>query len=319
MLTVDRLSVHNSVHSPKGALCGARQHPAAGQDPARLAERCACKRDTRGRIKWPPVGRYIIEWRENGRRRRAAAGDTPAEALEAQKRKRLELDARRAASKSPGPRKRGTAPAHERRSKLPQGHQDLPQASTHQKYEYILGLFTEHVAPKSDARDITGEDMKKFLAWRKSKGFDPGTTLYTDRVILHNFFNKLGIDNPVKDVPRLPKFRKRPVAYTDAELKKILWRVRRLGTGVLLSSALDGPSPRAKCRHFTGRTWISCITRVHVTAKPQYGFLPKDWEERTVPFSQRSPRSFEEAPARLGIARWFSRLRKSHSQLPVPA
>jgi hypothetical protein len=25
-------------------------------------------------------------------------------------------------------------------------------------------------------------DVKRFLAWRKSKGFDPGTTLYTDRV-----------------------------------------------------------------------------------------------------------------------------------------
>ena len=45
--------------------------------------------------------------------------------------------------------------------------------------------------------------MKRFLASRKSKGFDPGTTLYTDRVILHNFFGRLGIDNPVEDVPRL--------------------------------------------------------------------------------------------------------------------
>ena len=39
-------------------------------------------------------------------------------------------------------------------------------------------------------------------------------------MILHNFFNKLGIDNPVKKVRRLPKFRKRPVAYTDSDLQK---------------------------------------------------------------------------------------------------
>ena len=44
---------------------------------------------------------------------------------------------------------------------------------------------------------VKEQDIKKFLAWRKSKGFDPGTTLYTDRVILHNFFGKLGIENPV--------------------------------------------------------------------------------------------------------------------------
>jgi integrase len=39
-------------------------------------------------------------------------------------------------------------------------------------------------------------------------------------VILHNFFNKIGIDNPVKQVPRLPKFRKRPVAYADSDLRE---------------------------------------------------------------------------------------------------
>ena len=52
-------------------------------------------RDGRGRIKWGPgAGRYILEWYEGARRRRQAGGTTPAEALEAQRRKRLELDAR---------------------------------------------------------------------------------------------------------------------------------------------------------------------------------------------------------------------------------
>lgn len=52
------------------------------------------ERDERGRIKWPSRGRFLIEWRESGRRRREAAGETPSEALEAQRRKRLELEAR---------------------------------------------------------------------------------------------------------------------------------------------------------------------------------------------------------------------------------
>lgn len=88
------------------------------------------------------------DWREGGRRLRAAAGATPAEAPEAQRRKRLEL---------------------------------------------------ERVTPKEFAREITPEG---FLFWRKSKGFDPGTTLYTDRVILHNFLSTLKIDNSIKEVPR---------------------------------------------------------------------------------------------------------------------
>ena len=56
----------------------------------------ALRRDPTGRIKWGSVRcRYLIEWRQNGKRLREAAGITPAEALEAQRRKRLELEAKR--------------------------------------------------------------------------------------------------------------------------------------------------------------------------------------------------------------------------------
>jgi hypothetical protein len=53
-------------------------------------------RDAKGRIKWSsgPVT-YLIEWREQGRRCREAAGSTPSNALEAQRRKQFQLDAKR--------------------------------------------------------------------------------------------------------------------------------------------------------------------------------------------------------------------------------
>jgi len=58
-------------------------------------KRAPLERDARGRIRWGNgEGRYLIEWREGGRRLRGAAGRTPAEALEAQRRKRLELEAK---------------------------------------------------------------------------------------------------------------------------------------------------------------------------------------------------------------------------------
>jgi integrase/recombinase XerD len=246
----------------------------------------ALKRNARGRIQWPSRGPYLIEWRANGRRLREAAGDTPADALEAQKRKRLELEAKETGLELSGP--------DDEEKKLPlvkavvdflKDIQTFRKPLTHKKYESILELFTEYAAPKSDARHITPEDIKKFLAWRKSKGFDPGTTLYTDRVILHSFFNKLGIDNPVKKVPRLPKFRKRPVAYTDAELKKFFavcddWE--RAFFSLVLATGLR----RGELQTLHWPDLDLAHRRVHVRAKPQYGFLPKDWEERTVPFSK---------------------------------
>jgi integrase len=244
----------------------------------------ALKRDGRGRIKWPSNGRYLIEWREAGKRLRQAAGETPADALESQKRKRLELEAAQSGLEVSGLEEEERLPLTKVIEGFLKDIKTFRKSSTHQKYEYILGLFSDYVAPKPDARDITGEDVKKFLAWRKSKGFDPGTTLYTDRVILHNFFNKLGIDNPLKDVPRLPKFRKRPVAYPDAELKKFFgvcdnWE-RAFFSLVLATGLRRG---EMQTLHWSDLDLVH--HRVHVKGKPQYDFLPKDWEERTVPFS----------------------------------
>ena len=41
-----------------------------------------------------PDGDYFVEWREDGRRRRQPAGNTAAQAMEEQRRKRHELEAR---------------------------------------------------------------------------------------------------------------------------------------------------------------------------------------------------------------------------------
>jgi hypothetical protein len=37
---------------------------------------------------------------------------------------------------------------------------------TRGKYRYILELFAKRVAPKSDVRDVTPDDIERFLAWR---------------------------------------------------------------------------------------------------------------------------------------------------------
>lgn len=248
----------------------------------------ALPRKKDGRINWPSRGRYLIEWRENGSRLREAAGTTPAEALEAQKRKRLELDAKQSGLSIHNPEKEAETNTLLLTQTIHAFLQDIRtfrKPMTYRKYEYVLELFAEHVAPKSDARLVSPEDVKNFLAWRKSKGMDPGTTLYTDRVILHNFFGKLGIDNPVKKVPRLPKFRKRPVAYPDAELQRFFAQCddwERAFFSLVLATGLR----RGELQTLHWSDLDLAHRRVHVRAKPQYAFLPKDWEERTVPFSK---------------------------------
>ena len=242
------------------------------------------KRDRRGRMSWPSGGRFLIEWRESGTRLREAAGDTPADALDAQRRKRLELEAEQTGVRildesEPRLALAGTI------AKFLADIKTFRKKLTWQKYQHILELFAEFIAPKSDAREITPDDVKAFLAWRKSKGFDPGTTLYTDRVILHNFFNRLKIDNPVKEVPKLPKFRKRPVAYADAELKRF-FGVCSDWEKAFFSLALATGLRRGELQTLEWADIDLGRRRLHVRAKPHYDFLPKDWEERTVPLTK---------------------------------
>jgi hypothetical protein len=92
LLNSSRLSVHNSVHFSAEARV-ARVNILQRVKIEGGWANVALKRNTTGRIRWPSGGRFLIEWRENGKRLRQSAGDTPSEAIEAQKRKRFQLEA----------------------------------------------------------------------------------------------------------------------------------------------------------------------------------------------------------------------------------
>jgi Phage integrase, N-terminal SAM-like domain len=115
--------------------------------------------------------------------------------LEAQRRKRLELDARESNVEFPVLDEVEDAfPLQTLLANFLKDMRAFRKPLTYQKYEHILELFCEYVAPKVDARQITTDDIKRFLAWRKSKGFDPGSV------------------SPVSGRSRS--------RYTDSELKK---------------------------------------------------------------------------------------------------
>ena len=285
LLKIDSLGVHNGVrffwrHSVARVNLLQRVKTEKGWMNVALG------RTSKGRIRWPTGGRFFIEWRENGRRLRQSAGDTPSEALEAKKRKRLQLEASQSGFELTGLSNAEPLPISTAVGEFLKDIRTFRKPLTYQKYTHILELFSEYVAPKSHAEQITGDDIKNFLAWRKSKGLDPGTTLYTDRVILHNFFSKLGIDNPVNDVPRLTRLRKSPAAYTDAELKKF-FAVCDDWERAFFTLALSTGLRRGELQTLHWADLDLMGRQVHVRAKPHYGFLPKDWEERTVPFSRK--------------------------------
>lgn len=99
----------------------------------------------------------------------------------------------------------------------------------------------------------------------------------------------------VKDVPRLPKFRKKPVAYAEAELKKF-FGVCDDWERAFLALALATGLRRGELQTLHWSDLDLAHRQVHVTAKPEYGFLPKDWEERTVAIPKQVAEIFYKHP-----------------------
>jgi len=121
------------------------------------------------KIRWDArPGSYLIEWRQDGKRLRAAAGKTPSEALEVQHRKGLELEAQASGLELSGPQVEGRMPLATCVGNFLDDIKAFRKHLTHQRYTYILQLFSNFVAPKSDIRDVTTEDVKRYLTWRKS-------------------------------------------------------------------------------------------------------------------------------------------------------
>jgi len=105
-------------------------------------KRVVLERDSRGRVRWGSgEGRYLVEWREGVRRLRAA-GATPAEALEAQGRKRLELEARENNLELLGlPKEEDNILVDCALQNFLRDIKAFRKPLTPQKYEYVVGLF----------------------------------------------------------------------------------------------------------------------------------------------------------------------------------
>ena len=96
-----------------------------------------------------PDGDYFVEWREDGRRRRQPAGNTAAQAMEEQRRKRHELEAH-ALGFAPRNRISDVAAAAEPPTvrKLIDRYLDqiktLKKPNTHRKYDAVLTRFPKY-------------------------------------------------------------------------------------------------------------------------------------------------------------------------------
>jgi hypothetical protein len=161
--------------------------------------------NAKGNYDWNalPDGLYLIEWRAGGKRRRESAGVTAAQALEAQRRKRHELEGRKLGV--PGFELAGETP------KMPALHiaardylaqvEALKKPNTHRKYEAVLERFVEFFRDCESIDQIGADDLTRYIiALKKDHNLGANTILH-NAIIVAQFFKRQGRAGITRGLP----------------------------------------------------------------------------------------------------------------------
>jgi integrase len=233
-----------------------------------------------GRAERHPEGTYYIEWYENGVRRRQTVKDS-TEVLEHARRKAIELDASKAgieiAESEAGPsvRVRDAVAAYLKEIEPPQR-----EPKTYKAYKHCLELFAQ-TCRKSYLQEVTRDDLLHFIRKLYELGCGPRTA-YNRAVIVSQLLKLNGIAGLLhkRDWPKYVD----PIRsiYEPEELSALFGACQPEEKTLFLFYLLTGMRDK-EVRHSTWRDIDFRNHVVRVTAKAQWGFKPKNKEEREIP------------------------------------
>ena len=265
-------------------------------------------RNAKGNYDWNalPDGLYLIEWYAQGKRRRASAGVTAAQALEAQRRKRHELEGRKLGI--PGFELAGEAP------KAPALHvavrdyiaqiEVLKKPNTHRKYEAVLKRFLEFFGDRQTIDQITGDDLTRFIiALKRDHGLGANTIVH-NAIIVAQFFKRQGRAGMTRGLQLPERITPLPREYREADLAKFFAACTTTEQALFSTFLLTGFRELEVVHLF----WTDLnfeLQTARVTAKPELGFYAKRWEEREVPIPATLVDVLRRHPRRLGCNHLF--------------
>jgi len=254
--------------------------------------------DTKGRVRRDHVlinakdethaeGSYFIEWWDQGKRHREAAGADAQDAADKARVREAELTAQRNGIIPPQPDVEATS----ERTLLPSAldsyleyvryHRSL---RTFRTYRPILESFKES-CPKAYVDEVERQDLLDFATHCMKKG-QKGKSIYNKLVVISQVMKQHG-KRKLLNAADWPSFVEtvRPI-YEDFELTK-LFKACTLDEQVRFKFYLMSGFRDAEGRFTTWRDVDFKHMAVRVTAKPHWGFHPKNWEEREVPVPQK--------------------------------
>ena len=243
-------------------------------------------RNAKGNYDWNalPEGLYFIEWRAGGKRRRESAGVTAAQALEAQRRKRHELEGRKLGV--PGFETAGEIvkkPAlHVAVDKYLKQIEALKKPNTHRKYEAVLNRFLDFFRDRDSIDAISGDDLTDFaVSLKKDHGLGSNTILH-NAVIIAQFLKRHGRSGITRELALPERITPLVKVYRHEELARFFVACSEAERALFAMFLLSG----FREQEVMYLTWSDVnfeLRTVRVTAKPNLGFYPKRWEDREVP------------------------------------
>jgi integrase len=246
----------------------------------------AIPRNTKGNYDWNalPEGLYLIEWRAGGRRRRASAGVTAAQSLEAQRQKRHELEGRRLGI--PGFETAGEEPKkpalHVAVRKYLSEVETLRKPNTYRKYECALERFIEFFKDHQTIDQISSDDLTSYIiALKKDHSLGANTILH-NAVIVAQFLKRLGRQGVTKGLQLPERITPLPREYREADLAKF-FKAAYDAEKALYSTFLLTGFREMEVVHLYWSDINFDLRTARVTSKSELGFYPKRWEEREVP------------------------------------
>jgi integrase len=263
------------------------------------------RRTPRGKFVWdhPKQGVYYLEWYQDGKRRRTRAGIRPAEILEARRRKILEL--------------KGSALERGRNVKPALGEEENPvplattidaylnhvkinqKLNTYRRYRSVLDTFRHYFSSKKYLNEISRSDILEFRDFRAGK-VDSPVTLNSEITMIRAFlywcvqFKGLK-ENPASKIKPRQVLEKPPEVYSDEELTSMVEKSDAVERAILVTCCYTGMREQEIC--FLEWPDVDLKKKLlRVSAKPEFGFTPKTWEEREIEMSDCLVEAFKNLP-----------------------
>jgi integrase/recombinase XerD len=239
-----------------------------------------------GRDELHAEGSYYLEYWSGGARSREAAGPDAFIAAEAARKKQAQLAAARSGLiELPAPVERPDRPrlkdALEKYSEYVRYHRSL---RTFRTYRPILKSFGDF-CPKDFVDEVGRTELLDFATHCLKQGHG-GKTVYNKLVVLAQLLKANGREK-LLNAADWPSFVEtvRPI-FEDDELTALFNACSR-EEEIRFKFYLMSGFRDAEGRHLTWRDVDAKHSAVRVTAKPHWGFHPKNWEEREVPVPQK--------------------------------